>query len=154
VHRAHPPSPLPRPRISLFGPRGPLGGDLLFPLLRDDGPPRTPHGHRHRPDDGASRARAPRSIQPRLLRAGRDLGPLLALRGHRVDLPVPAALSHRETPEMSRQSTLDSRQTETEHVVPVRVYVGIFVALLVLTATTTAIAFVDLGPWNTVVALG
>ena len=55
---------------------------------------------------------------------------------------------------MSRQSTVDSRQDETEHVVPVTVYVGIFVALLVLTATTTAIAFVDLGPWNTVVALG
>ena len=27
-------------------------------------------------------------------------------------------------------------------------------ALLVLTAITTAVAFVDLGPWNTVVALG
>ena len=55
---------------------------------------------------------------------------------------------------MSRQSTVDGREAETEHVVPVPVYVGIFVALLVLTATTTAIAFVDLGPWNTVVALG
>jgi cytochrome c oxidase subunit 4 len=55
---------------------------------------------------------------------------------------------------MSRPSAADSRQGETEHVVPVSVYVGIFAALLVLTATTTAIAFVDLGPWNTVVALG
>ena len=55
---------------------------------------------------------------------------------------------------MSRQSTVDSRQEGTEHVVPVRVYVAIFVTLLVLTATTTAVAFVDLGPWNTVVALG
>ena len=55
---------------------------------------------------------------------------------------------------MSRQSAVDSRQSGSEHVVPVPVYVGIFVALLVLTATTTAIAFVDLGPWNTVVALG
>jgi len=55
---------------------------------------------------------------------------------------------------VSRQSAVDSRQSGTEHVVPVPVYVGIFVALLVLTATTTAIAFVDLGPWNTVVALG
>ena len=33
-------------------------------------------------------------------------------------------------------------------------YVAVFVTLLVLTATTTAVAFVDLGPWNTVVALG
>ena len=55
---------------------------------------------------------------------------------------------------MSRPSTVDSRQGETEHVVPVSAYIGIFLALLVLTATTTAIAFVDLGPWNTVVALG
>ena len=55
---------------------------------------------------------------------------------------------------MSQQSTVDSRQGETEHVVPVPVYVAIFLTLLALTATTTAIAFVDLGPWNTVVALG
>jgi cytochrome c oxidase subunit 4 len=39
------------------------------------------------------------------------------------------------------------------HVVPVRVYVGIFVALLFLTGLTTAVAFVDLGALNTVVAL-
>jgi cytochrome c oxidase subunit 4 len=42
----------------------------------------------------------------------------------------------------------------SEHVVPRRVYYAVFVALLVLTAITTAVAFVDLGPWNTVVALG
>ncbi len=40
------------------------------------------------------------------------------------------------------------------HVVPVRVYLRIFFALLVLTATTVAVAFVDLGPLNNVVALG
>ena len=51
------------------------------------------------------------------------------------------------------------------HVVPVKTYVGIFVALLVLTALTTGAAFVDFGdvhtgirlvdviPLNTVVAL-
>ena len=42
----------------------------------------------------------------------------------------------------------------SEHVVPTKVYFAVFAALLVLTATTTAISFVDLGPWNTVVALG
>ena len=41
----------------------------------------------------------------------------------------------------------------TEHVVPRKVYFRVFVALLVLTATTTAVSFLDLGPWNTVVAL-
>jgi cytochrome c oxidase subunit 4 len=39
------------------------------------------------------------------------------------------------------------------HVVPVATYVGVFVALLVLTALTVAAAQVDLGPFNTPVAL-
>jgi cytochrome c oxidase subunit 4 len=40
------------------------------------------------------------------------------------------------------------------HVVPVKVYVTVFVILLIMTATTTAVSSVDLGPWNTVAALG
>ena len=39
------------------------------------------------------------------------------------------------------------------HVVPVSIYVLIFVALMALTAATTGIAYIDLGRWNTVVAL-
>lgn len=39
------------------------------------------------------------------------------------------------------------------HVHPKTFYVSVFVALLVLTAVTTAAAFVDLGRLNTVVAL-
>lgn len=42
----------------------------------------------------------------------------------------------------------------SEHLVPRKVYFAVFAALLVLTAITTAVAFVNLGPWNTVVALG
>ena len=42
----------------------------------------------------------------------------------------------------------------SDHVVPVRVYVAVFAALLILTAITTAVAFRDLGPFNNVVALG
>ena len=42
----------------------------------------------------------------------------------------------------------------SQHVVPRKVYFRVFAALLVLTATTTAVSFLDLGPWNTVVALG
>jgi len=41
----------------------------------------------------------------------------------------------------------------TEHIVPVRVYVAVFVALIVLTATTTAVAFIDLGRMSTVIML-
>ena len=39
------------------------------------------------------------------------------------------------------------------HVVPARVYVVTWAALLVLTALTTGIAYIDLGVYNTVVAL-
>ena len=40
-----------------------------------------------------------------------------------------------------------------EHVVSSRVYFGIFAILLVLTAITVAVASIDLGPLNNVVAL-
>ena len=39
------------------------------------------------------------------------------------------------------------------HVVPTRIYYAIFATLMVLTGVTVAIAYVDLGPWNTVVAV-
>jgi cytochrome c oxidase subunit 4 len=39
------------------------------------------------------------------------------------------------------------------HVVPPRVYVGIFAALMILTAVTTWVAFIDLGPMNVVIML-
>jgi cytochrome c oxidase subunit 4 len=41
----------------------------------------------------------------------------------------------------------------TEHVVPISTYIGVFVALMVGTALTTIVADIDLGKWNTVVAL-
>jgi cytochrome c oxidase subunit IV len=41
----------------------------------------------------------------------------------------------------------------SDHVVSPRVYLAVFAILIVMTATTTAVSFVDLGPWNTVVAL-
>lgn len=40
------------------------------------------------------------------------------------------------------------------HIVPVRVYLGIFAALCVLTAITVAAAQFDFGPLNNLVALG
>ena len=42
----------------------------------------------------------------------------------------------------------------TGHIVPVRIYLAIFAALMVLTGLTVWIAFYDLGPLNTLVALG
>src|ERR1700688_1125179 len=39
------------------------------------------------------------------------------------------------------------------HIVPVKTYLLVFVALLCLAGLTTAVAFVNLGPLNTVIAL-
>src|SRR5689334_175212 len=44
--------------------------------------------------------------------------------------------------------------SSSTHVLPLRIYFGVFFALLVLTGTTVAVAFIDLGPFNNVVALG
>jgi cytochrome c oxidase subunit 4 len=41
----------------------------------------------------------------------------------------------------------------SEHIVPARTYVAIWLALLVLTGITAGVAFIDLGPFNTIVAL-
>jgi cytochrome c oxidase subunit 4 len=40
-----------------------------------------------------------------------------------------------------------------EEIVPPKTYLLVFATLLVLTYITTVVAFVDLGPWNVVVAL-
>jgi cytochrome c oxidase subunit 4 len=39
------------------------------------------------------------------------------------------------------------------HVVPKKLYILVFAALIVFTGLTTGIAFINLGQWNTVVAL-
>jgi len=41
----------------------------------------------------------------------------------------------------------------SEHIVPTRIYYTIFAILMACTAITVAVAFVDLGPLNTVAAL-
>ncbi|HEU4387600.1 MAG TPA: cytochrome C oxidase subunit IV family protein [Blastocatellia bacterium] len=41
----------------------------------------------------------------------------------------------------------------SEHIVPVRVYIVIFAALMVLTAVTILVANIHLGPFNAIVAL-
>jgi cytochrome c oxidase subunit 4 len=41
----------------------------------------------------------------------------------------------------------------SDHIVSVKLYLGIFVALLCLTALTTGVAYLDLGAFNTVAAL-
>ena len=42
----------------------------------------------------------------------------------------------------------------SDHLVPIKIYFAIFAALMVLTASTVWVAFLDLGALNTFVALG
>src|SRR5262249_38624210 len=119
--------------------------DLLLALLRDDGLPRAPHDHRLRPPRLALPRCAPRPLRPDLLRAGRGGRPLLALRRHRVDLPLPAPL-----PDRTALMT-----TATRHRGPtIGVYLAVFTTLMVLTGLTVAAATVDMGRLNDVVMLG
>ena len=40
------------------------------------------------------------------------------------------------------------------HVSSIKLYVAIFLTLMVLTAVTIMVAYINLGPWNKVIALG
>lgn len=44
-------------------------------------------------------------------------------------------------------------EQHSEHVVPVSTYLGVFLALLAGTGLTTVVAYIDLGAFNSVVAL-
>jgi cytochrome c oxidase subunit 4 len=41
----------------------------------------------------------------------------------------------------------------SEHILPSKLYITIWITLLCLTVITAAVSFVDLGPFNTIVAL-
>src|SRR5579864_4957831 len=72
-----------------------------------------------------------------------------------MDIPFSAALFDRQT--------LRRRALMSGHIVPVKNYVAVFIALLLLTGLTTKVSFMDLGQtaigkthvidWNTVAAL-
>jgi cytochrome c oxidase subunit IV len=56
--------------------------------------------------------------------------------------------------EMTAAAGADGEQMQgATHLVSVRVYLTIFTLLMVLTATTVSVSFIDLGPFNTVVAI-
>lgn len=48
---------------------------------------------------------------------------------------------------------MSSEHEQHEHIVPLRVYFAVFTALMVLTAITVTVAFIDLGAMNNVVML-
>ncbi len=145
-----------RPEWGAAGPHVPLFFCFYFFMT---GLHATAHDHRLRHPRNAHADGAPQPVQSRILRAARSQRPVLALRRYRLDFPVSAAVSDR------RQVCVTGGALMSGHVVPVKTYLGIFVALLVLTALTTGVAYVDFGdmhtgirlieviPLNTVVAL-
>ena len=40
------------------------------------------------------------------------------------------------------------------HVTPIKIYIGIFLTLMALTTVTVMVAYINLGEWNKIVALG
>jgi cytochrome c oxidase subunit 4 len=54
---------------------------------------------------------------------------------------------------MSERTLPERDAPEHEHILPVSLYVTIWLTLMVLTVVTAGVSFIDLGPFNTVVAL-
>ena len=50
-------------------------------------------------------------------------------------------------------SAADAHGEPHDHVVPITIYIGVFLALMVGTGLTVAASYVDLGIWNTPVAM-
>src|SRR4029077_108316 len=75
------------------------------------------------------------------------LWPLLAFRRYCLDLSFPTPVSDRPARSWRRALSV------SVHVVPLRIYFIIFASLMILTAITVAVAYYDLGPLNTIVAL-
>src|SRR6202046_773585 len=119
---------------------------VLLLLFLYDWIARDAHDHRNRPPYRPHTPAAPCPVHPGILCAARSERPLLALRRHHLDFSLSATLSNWRA--LHRGWTLMS-----EHIVPVKLYLGIFVALLCLTALTTGVAYIDLGAFNTVAAL-
>jgi cytochrome c oxidase subunit IV len=54
---------------------------------------------------------------------------------------------------MSEHASSSEHGAHTEHIVPVSTYIIVFICLLLLTGLTTGAAYIDMGAFNTVVAL-
>ena len=120
--------------------------DVLLDLLCDDGHARSAHDHRHRCDLSDSVLFLARTIWTGVSQPGRSFRTLLALRRHRLDLSFSVALST-----WPASGTLIDM---SEHIVPVRVYLAIFAALMLGTALTIWAGLQDFpGPLNVIIAL-
>src|SRR5215831_9369448 len=132
-----------RQRLSLRGNlTGTPGRDIFFFLLCDDRNARRAHDHRHRAVNRLNCHGITRSVLRGVSYSRGTSGPLLAFCRHCLDISLSLALSF-GAPFMN-----------SNHVLSVRLYAVIFLALVALTLTTTGVAFIDLGGgFNVTVAL-
>ena len=117
------------------------------------------HGGRHRPDARSFWRWRGRAVRPDVLQPGRSLRPLLALRRHRLDLPVPAAVPARRASGRGALRTHEPSCPIVAHAprtssLRSATYVVVFVALFVATVLTYLVATQDFGWLNTPIALG
>jgi cytochrome c oxidase subunit 4 len=77
----------------------------------------------------------------------------LALGGFDLDLSVPALLLGDLGENMAHVHNNQLEQQSRHHIVPFESYIKVFGALIVLTVVTVAVSRIDLGVWNTVVAM-
>src|SRR5690348_11773260 len=110
-------------------------------LLLYDRPACPAHDYRDRPAQCHGNSGVARKDLGGKLQSRGSLRPLLAFRGCYLDLSLPFTLSHRRTLQMSANAP------------SVRTYTLVFLGLLALAGLTTGIAYIDLGPFNTVAAL-
>src|SRR5262249_54715972 len=105
----------------------PRSADLLQSVFLNDRNARRSHDHRHPHAEHSRGARLAGTLLVTVLHTGRARGSLLALRRHRMDLPLSVAL-------------LDPGGLMSEHVVPFKIYAVIFATLLLLTLVTVDVA--------------
>ena len=111
-----------------------------------------------------------RQVLAGVVHADRAVRPLLALRRHRLDLPVPVAVSDVMTPTACRRSACGRRPSRRlrrhrgirhqasgiptmSHVAPKSQLYAVFAALMVLTVVTVLVSRVNLGYLNLPVAM-
>src|SRR5205814_1888184 len=105
------------------------------PVFRDDRDARDPHDCGRGIVDHADRDGSAQSLHPGMVHAGGYDRAVLALRRYCLDISVSAVV-------------LDRTDKMSHPVAPVKLYVGVFAALIALTITTVAVSKIELGEFN------
>src|SRR5262249_46581685 len=130
---------------------------VLPVLLRDDRAARDPHGGRHRRADVPVRAGLPGHDRAGEVRGDRGDQPVLALRGHRLDVPaaavIPGGAAH---PPVGRLTTRTRGRPmhEADDQPPVTTYYTTFAVIAALMVVTVLVSFSGMQqPWRVLLNL-